>query len=173
MATGPARVPPAPSAAEAVETRQITRWGDSSATATPESPVVQVAPSSFTFPRLLPTQATVEASTRPRELLISLQSWEGVVLEVDETSFVVRLIDVGGEHADEEVTLSQDELSEFDLELLEPGAILYWTIGYLQRVRGARERVSRIRLRRLPAWTEGQLKEARESAAALAHDLDW
>ena len=124
------------------------------------------------MPQLLPAPTDVEASRRPREILIALQSWEGVVLEVGGASFVARLIDVAGEHPDEEVVLSKDELSDFDLELLEPGAILYWTIGYMQRVRGSRARVSLIRLRRLPAWTARQLTEAQERAATLARDLD-
>jgi hypothetical protein len=103
-----------------------------------------------------------------------LQSWEGVVLAVHETSFSTRLIDVSGDHADEEVDLPKDELSAFDLDLLEPGAIFYWTIGYRQQLpRGARERVSRIRFRRVPAWSEVQLTSAREHAATLARELDW
>jgi hypothetical protein len=95
------------------------------------------------------------------------------VLDVQGDSFVVRLVDVAEKHLDEEVTLSTDELSDFDLDLLEPGAVLYWTIGYIQRVRGARERVSRIRLRRLPAWSRRELNEARERATELARELDW
>ena len=95
------------------------------------------------------------------------------MLEVGESSFLARLIDATGENVDEEVSLAKEELSGFDLELLEPGAIFYWTIGYRQKVRGARERVSRIRFRRLPAWTPQQLDEARERAAQLAHGLDW
>jgi len=94
-------------------------------------------------------------------------------LETEDSTFLVRLIDVIGEHADEEIELSTDELSDFDLELLEPGAILYWTIGYRLQPGGARERVSRIRLRRLPAWTKRQLEEAGERAAALQQDLNW
>jgi hypothetical protein len=134
---------------------------------------VKLSPHEYTLPQLIPATNSVDTSERPREILIALQSWEGVVLDVDDTSFVARLIDVAGEHEDEEVKLSLDELSDFDLKLLEPGAILYWTIGYRQQVRGSRERVSRIRLRRVPAWTKRQLGEAQERASRLARDLDW
>jgi hypothetical protein len=108
------------------------------------------------------------------EGLIPLQSWEGVVLEVDEDSFSARLADISGEHQDEEVELSKEELSEFDLDLLERGAIFYWTIGYRQRLpNGARERVSRIRFRRLPAWSKAELTTAHERAETLSRELGW
>lgn len=150
MATARVHIPSAPSEADRLVTRQFTRWRPTEGfkyQGEPELTAVKLAPSSYTLPRLLPMPNSAETGERPKEILIALQSWEGVVLDVGEASFVVRLIDVADEHADEEVTLPKDELSGFDLELLEPGAILYWTIGYRQQVRGARERVSRIRLR--------------------------
>jgi hypothetical protein len=171
------RYVPSPSLAiDQTVQREITHWSvtpvvpldvDSSSTA------VKLAPSITAPPTLVPMPDRFEGSPKKRDALIPLQSWEGVVLDIGESSFDVRLVDSAGVHTDEEVSLSQDELSEFDLELLEPGAILYWTIGYRLRVGGARERVSRIRLRRLPAWTASQLSEAQERAAILARDLDW
>ena len=133
-----------------------------------------LAPGKYVGPRLLPHDEVVEENNQsPREKLVPLQSWEGTVLEVEDGSFVARLVDVAGEHLDEEVSLSKEELCDFDLELLEPGAIFYWTIGYRYQVGGARERVSRIRLRRLPAWTKLQLDEASERASAFERDLAW
>jgi hypothetical protein len=70
--------------------------------------------------------------------------------------------------------LEKQELSDFDLELLETGAIFYWTVGYrLKLPRGARERVSQIRFRRLPAWSRSEIAAAEERADRLAHELDW
>jgi hypothetical protein len=158
---------------------QITSWRRKSELAPhdyfSESVAAMTAPDVYTPPQLRPSPDNVELSqAHETETLIALQSWEGVVIGVDEASFLVRLIDVSGDHADEEAELSKGELSEFDLDLLEPGAIFYWTIGYRQQLpRGGRERVSRIRFRRVPAWTEAQLAAARESAATLARDLDW
>jgi hypothetical protein len=147
---------------------------DPSAAVTITSDAYALALDRYVAPRLLPEDEKVdENNQRPREKLIALQSWEGTVLEVEDDSFVARLIDVNGEHLDEEVSLATEELCDFDLELLEPGAIFYWTIGYRYQLGGARERVSRIRLRRLPAWTKSQLDEARERAAALERDLAW
>lgn len=168
-------MPSAPSAADELLEPAVTPWRAEPAERDEGVSGVEEGPAlvSYSLPRLLPAQPNVEASETPREALIALQAWEGVVLAVEDSSFVVRLVDVAGENADEEVTLPQGELCDFDLELLEPGAILYWTIGYRQTVRGTRERVSRIRLRRLPAWTESQLREAEKRASTLAREFDW
>jgi hypothetical protein len=185
MATATADLISFPATAETLRPR-LTRWrrqfGQSeiaevvSLHPTPESPRpdTYAAPGDYVGPRLLPEDEKVEEGNQmPREKLIALQSWEGTVLAIEDDSFVARLADVNGEHLDEEVSLATEELCDFDLELLEPGAIFYWTIGYRYQLGGARERVSRIRFRRLPAWTKSQLDEARERAAALGHALGW
>jgi hypothetical protein len=186
MVTATAKLISFPSTSDIAKPR-LTRWRrqdtqteiaeiarDPSTAATLALDTYALAPSNYVGPRLLPEDEKVEESNhRPREKLVALQSWEGTVLEVEGDSFVARLVDVAGEHPDEEISLSMEELCDFDLELLEPGAILYWTIGYRYQAGGARERVSRIRLRRLPAWTKRQLDEARERAAALERDLAW
>lgn len=185
MATATAKPISFPSTSDIAEPR-LTRWRrddrqgiaeiviDSPAAPAHALDAYALTPGDYVGPRLLPEHERVEESNRrPREKLVPLQSWEGTVLEVDGDSFVARLVDVADEHPDEEASISTEELCDFDLELLEPGAILYWTIGYRYQVGGARERVSRIRLRRLPAWTKRQLDEARERAAALERDLAW
>lgn len=140
----------------------------------PEGAVVHSSePVYFPPPQAVPRVPAVEVASQAQGRLIALQAWEGVVLEVGEDDFAIRAVDVAGEHADEQVTLAKDELSEFDLDLLEPGAILYWTIGYREQSGGGRERVSQIRLRRLPAWNETQLDEVEARAVALARDLGW
>ena len=120
---------------------------------------------------LIPPPSPVEA---PHEAIISLQEWEGVVLQVNEETFLARVVDQTGEHPEEEIELPKDDLSPFEIDLLEKGAIFYWTIGYRQRLpRGQRERISRIRLRRLPAWSRAELAAARSRAEALRRDLGW
>ena len=120
---------------------------------------------------LIPPPSPPEA---PREAIIPLQRWEGVVLRVNADSFVARVVDATAEHPDEEVELPKDDLSPFEIDLLQEGAIFYWTIGYRQRLpRGQRERISRIRLRRLPAWSRAELAAARARAESLRRDLGW
>jgi hypothetical protein len=187
MAPATARLIPSPSRQDVAEPR-LTRWRrkanrpevaeiglhDSAVASSPTSDAYALAPDSYVGPRLLPEEEKVdESNQRSREKLIALQSWEGTVLHVEDDSFVARLIDANGDHLDEEVSLAKEELCDFDLELLESGAIFYWTIGYRYQLGGARERVSRIRFRRLPAWTKRQLDEARERAEALERDLAW
>ncbi len=110
----------------------------------------------------------------PDAILQPLQKWEGAVLEVDDTTFRVRLVDLTGERPEEEMELEKDELSDFDLDLLEPGAIFYWTIGYRRELpRGARERVSLIRFRRFPAWSRRELASAHKRAEEARRELGW
>ncbi len=132
-------------------------------------------PLAVTAPRLLPAPLAFDEKQQAQPVALqALQSWEGVVLEVGEESFFVRLVDLDGDRSDEEVEIYKDELSDFDLGLLQAGAIFYWTIGYRHQLpKGSRERVSRIRFRRMPAWSDAALAAARERAEALACDLNW
>jgi hypothetical protein len=153
---------------------KIGRWRSARAAVT--NPVEDrpdgTAPVTVSAPMLLPTKH--ERASEPIAILQPIQSWEGVVLDVAHDTFSVRLVDLSGDRPEEEMELDKQELSDFDLELLDTGAIFYWTIGYRIRMpRGARERVSQIRFRRLPAWTSSEIAAAEESAERLADELDW
>jgi RNase P/RNase MRP subunit p29 len=102
-----------------------------------------------------------------------LQEWEGYVIEVDGETFTARLLDLTNDSVqkEEEADFPVDELSEADQSLLQPGAIFRWSVGYRRTRGGTKERVSRIVLRRLPAWTERELRENRRKAKALAAAL--
>jgi hypothetical protein len=117
-------------------------------------------------PSRRPTPLRVRPSERPtaRTRFIALESWEGVVTEVTEDTFVARLFTNDEREADEEAEILLGEISPSDLPLVEPGAAFYWSIGYRDRRGARRERVSDIRFRRLPAWTEKELAEAKEEA---------
>ena len=97
----------------------------------------------------------------------ALQRWEGVVLEAGPDRFIARLVDKTSSNADEEAEFRLDEISRSDLELVMPGAVFYWSIGYLDRPSGQRHRQSVITFRRLPAWTDRQLEDARKRAEKL------
>ena len=123
---------------------------------------------------LNPQQEIERQGKTPGATLQPLQQWEGAVLEVGETTFTARLVDLTGERPEEELELDKAELSDFDLDLLEPGAIFYWTIGYRRQLpRGARSRESLIRFRRLPAWSRSELAAARERAEEAQRALGW
>jgi hypothetical protein len=110
---------------------------------------------------------------RSPEQFTALQKWEGVVLDIQGETFSARLSDLTTSHVDEEADLPIAEVSAADRDLLQPGAFFYWTIGYLDDRYGQRQRASRIRFRRLPAWTQEEVEAARMEADALAEQLGW
>jgi hypothetical protein len=101
-----------------------------------------------------------------REFFKALQKWEGYVLDVTEDSFRARLVTIEGEGPPQEVEIPLEELVPEDRKLVEPGAVFYWSIGYLDRPSG-RLRTSLIRFRRLPAWSSRELEKARTEAEKL------
>ncbi|SPD76314.1 conserved hypothetical protein [uncultured Desulfobacterium sp.] len=108
-----------------------------------------------------------------RTTFTPLQEWEGYVAEIGDETFTARLIDLtaDAEQEEEEADFPISELSDTDKQLLRPGAIFRWAIGYRRTRSGSKERVSFIVFRRLPAWTDHELKENRRKAELLAATL--
>jgi len=103
----------------------------------------------------------------------SLQALEGNVIEVLEDSFVARLIDTTGKGPDQEAEIPFAETTEEDRDLIQPGSIFYWDIGYDVRKGGQRIRCSLIQFRRLPAWTSRELKANKSQAERLRKEIGW
>jgi len=103
----------------------------------------------------------------------SLQKWEGVVLDIQDDVFLARLVDLGGLGPDEEAEIYREEVSRDDLDLLEPGAVFYWNIGYRTSPAGQRTRASEIRFRRLPVWTAEEIEAARIVGDRWFESFDW
>jgi hypothetical protein len=83
-----------------------------------------------------------------------LQQWEGTVEEVSSDSFGARIRNLSVDGAPEEwATLLLDEISDDERPLVMPGAVFYWSIGYLIEPYGQRRTASTIYFRRLPAWS--------------------
>ena len=101
-----------------------------------------------------------------------LKEWEGVVEEVEGEEIQVRLTDLNDRTTPQElVRVGLDSISPQDHDLVEPGAVFYWTV--LQE-RDALENVrsfSQIRFRRLPAWSSGDLERAEAEAIKLRQEL--
>jgi len=102
----------------------------------------------------------------PREEI--LQEWEGQVQEVGDVYFSARLVDLtrGEKEETEESDLPIDDLVEADRTLLVPGAVFRWIIGYRWED-GEKERFTRVVIRRLPVWTEKEIRAADREAAEL------
>ena len=112
--------------------------------------------------------------TKPRQsAFVSLQKWEGVVLEVQDDAFLARLVDLTHPGPDEEAEFPLDEISEEDRPLVRPGAIFYWNIGYHDSSGGQRKRDTMIRFRRLPAWRREEIEAARQEAERLRASIGW
>lgn len=98
-----------------------------------------------------------------------LQQWEGQVKQVTGDSFVAVISDktnLGSD--DEEVELDIMEVAPEDAHLVRPGALFYWSVGYEDGRGIPRQRVSRVRFRRLPGLTSRDIRRARESARKFA-----
>lgn len=108
-----------------------------------------------------------------RSVSISSERWEGVVLGVENDVFRARLVDLDRRTPDEEAEVHLSEVSDEDRALVEPGAIFYWSIGYYIDRAGQRMRRSLVRFRRLPAWTRGELDNARREAEETGSILGW
>lgn len=100
-----------------------------------------------------------------------LAKWEGVVTEVHADSFVADCTDaLRGIEEPFEAELYLNEVDPGERELVEVGAVFYWTIGYRDRRRG-RARESVIVFRRLPARVRKTEAAIDEAVAALAGAL--
>lgn len=108
-----------------------------------------------------------------KERAVSLQKWEGVVTEVEKDIFNARLLDLTDDNPEEEADFSIEEVSEDDRKLLKPGAVFYWSLGYLTTGTGQVIRTSIVKFRRLPAWTETELKKAQEQATKIRRTIGW
>jgi hypothetical protein len=103
--------------------------------------------------------------------LMPLSHWEGVVEKLTEGGFRARLVPFRNGQADraaiEYADFSNEELTEADLDLIEPNAVFYWTIAKRRNAAGTVTNESLVRFRRLaqPTAYEQQL------AAHEADDL--
>ena len=117
-------------------------------------------------PRLPLVKKPVSSPERNFRLL---QHWEGVVDEIGEETFWATLSDLTNpENAEEYAEFSLSEIAPDDLEILNPGVIFYWSIGYETTTSGTRRRVSEFRLRRNPTWTRRTIMNLGSEAERLA-----
>lgn len=102
-----------------------------------------------------------------------LQDWEGVVETIGDGTFTALLRDLTRYEArpHETADFSIEDISKDDRELLEPGAIFFFTVGRSTKPNGQQERFARVEFRRLPVWTDADLKRAEARAQRLARSL--
>ena len=110
---------------------------------------------------------------QPTATFHALQEWEGFVLEIGETDFVARLVDLtaGMEQEEEEAVIPLAELSDEDFDKMRLGSIFRWVIGYERTVAGTKRRVSQIVFRDLPAITKMDLRDGEKWAHEIIRSL--
>ena len=97
-----------------------------------------------------------------------LQLWQGRVEKVGTDEFVATLFDKTHPlSSPEQVSISIEDVNLEDRELLRPGAVFYWSIGYANYYKGPRQRTSRIRFRRL-VIPKRKMVERKNAAKQLA-----
>lgn len=98
-----------------------------------------------------------------------LKQWEAEITSVGVDSFWARLSDASDPLLDvEEVELAIDEIAPADRQLLVEGAVFYWTLGQQVSKGGTVRRVSEIRMRRDPVWSQHTLAYIDRQAEELA-----
>ena len=122
-------------------------------------------------PHVVPA-AVIASSVRSADIVLPLEKWVGVVTQINGESFRARVVDEMNGSAEEEVEFAAQALSPADVELLQPGSVFYWVIGYRDTSYGQRMNVSTIRFRRLTSWNEADIETARIEAEQLRRDLD-
>jgi len=106
------------------------------------------------------------------EVFNLLQRWDGIVQSVDVESVRAIIYDrTNQDNPEEGVVLELAEIPPEDLHLAKPGAVFYWSIGYVEGPGTPRQRVSRIRFRRLPEWTKRELSDAETRTRDLLQAL--
>lgn len=112
---------------------------------------------------------------RPPERFVSLQAWQGVVEEIklSEQEFTAILFDMTAAGPKETATFDFADVSQGDANLLRPGAVFYWAVGYRTAPSGQRSRVSILQFRRMPTLSTEDLGEAFTAADALLRELRW
>ncbi|MDL1889211.1 hypothetical protein FBQ96_06460 [Nitrospirales bacterium NOB] len=127
-------------------------------------PELEVSAPPLVFPKPLPPQL---------DHFQPLQSWEGIVNKVEEKAFSTTLRERSRKAPDQVAEFPLEEVSLVDRELVKPGAIFYWDIGYSEDKTGQRIRASLIRFRRLPAWTKREIENARRDSSKMRENLGW
>jgi hypothetical protein len=106
----------------------------------------------------------------PRSTFSPIEEWEGAVLSIEGDSFTARLANKTDSQApEEEGQFDMAQLSSAeDRNLVVPGSIFYFSVGYEESPSGQRRISAFLRFRRLPAWTSAELKEIEAEADRLA-----
>jgi len=88
-----------------------------------------------------------------------LQQFECIVTDVLEDVVVAELMDLTDPSRPNEIAeIPFSDIPSSDHALIMPGSVFYWILGFETSVGGQRNRVSEIRVRRTPKWSENDIE---------------
>lgn len=123
-------------------------------------------------PTVKPPVVWVPVIPLTRDSFEVLQRFDGIVLSITNDSFVARLTDKTHSGSDEEAEIPLAEVTRGDRELVKPGAMFYWVIGYRREAYGQISRSSVIRFQRVPPWSDADIERAQKEAETFLSFLD-
>jgi hypothetical protein len=123
-------------------------------------------------PEVKPSVVWVPVLPLSRESFQVLQKFEGRVLSLTADSFVARLLDRTKPGPEEEAEIPLAEVMPGDHQLVKPGAVFYWVIGYRREAHGQLSRSSVIRFQRVPSWSAADVDRAKKEAETFLSFLD-
>jgi hypothetical protein len=96
-----------------------------------------------------------------------IQKWECYVVDVGDHTFWARIVPIKGEGVEQEVEIYKSEVLSDEYQLIEKGAIFYWSIGYKKTRSGTIQKDSMIRFRRKLNWDDSDFQKASLNARKL------
>ncbi|WP_324066987.1 MAG: hypothetical protein RSE15_07065 [Flavobacterium sp.] len=89
-----------------------------------------------------------------------IQNWKGVVTNLEEETFTARLIDLTFGGTDEIVEFELNDISPDDMNLLDIGAVFYWSVGHYME-NGQSVKRSDVRFQRLILLDEEDIESTK------------
>ena len=117
-----------------------------------------------------PKTSSQHFSFSPEEYFKPIKNWEGVVAAVNDSHFSAVMRDLGDatDKGEEEFEIDIEDVDVGDRDLVVPGGIFYFTVGYRIRRGGTRIKGTQIVFRRLPAWSKKDIRRAEARANKLS-----
>jgi|GEM_PF-2096393 len=111
-------------------------------------------------------------NSAPASRFFQLNRWDGYISSIISEEETVEAILTDSKSSEvEHAVFSIEEFSQGDRELLRPGCLIEWQIGYKEIP--SRLRTSEIRVRRIPLLTPEAIMQADKNGEDFYDQLDW
>ena len=113
--------------------------------------------------------------SRNTRSLNPISEWEGYVESIEENVFLVRMVNIRSKSQlpEDEATFQINELSDYQHQHLEVGAIVRWVIGMERLPSDQRRKVSELHFRRLPPHSNREFQTALTQAKEIINAITW